>query len=136
MLNKKQAIETLECLRGDLKRFAEDESALPGFHAFLKWQFDTETAIRSIFPDKQRHLERFGSITFELSFPYHPPRLGETAEQRLRRASAPRRVFVKGMLEADAILHSMTEQVRKFWTEDGTSLNPYGPQPTSASDSL
>jgi len=135
MLKQQKAIEILECMRGELKRLVEDQNALPASPAFLKWQFDTETAIRSIFPDKQRHLQRFGSIAFRLSFPYHPPRLGETAEQRLRRASAPRRIFVEGMQEADAILHSMTEEVRKYWTEDGTSLNPQGAQPTPKHDS-
>jgi hypothetical protein len=35
------------------------------------------------------------------------------------------------MQEADAILHSMTEEVRKYWTEDGTSLNPQGAQPAT-----
>ena len=93
MVKKKQAIGILQALRGNLKRLVEDQNALPASPAFVKWQFDTETAIRSIFPDNQRHLQRFGSITFKQSFPYSQPRLGETAEQRLSRASAPRRIF-------------------------------------------
>jgi predicted nucleotide-binding protein len=129
MVKKKQAIEILEGLRDNLKRLAEDEDSLPASPAFVEWQFSTETAIRTIFPDKQRHLLRFGSITFVRSYVYNSPRLGESTQGKLHRLSAPRRVFLKGMAEADAILRSMIEEVRTYWSEDGTLLNPHGAQP-------
>ena len=126
MLKKQQAVQILERLRGDLKRLLDDENTLAGSPAFLKWHYDAETALVSIFPTNQRHLERFRRICFE-PMPGIPP---EVTPEIIRAVlAAPRQAFVVGIREAEAILHSITEEVRTYWSEDGTSLNPHGLQP-------
>ena len=136
MVNKLQAIEILECLRGDLKRLIEDEKVLADCPAFVKWYLDTDTAIQTIFPSKQGLLQRFQRIAFKSRKLRSPESGYEVLEKLADQRDGPRRVLVKGMLEADAILYSFTEEVRKYWSASGTSLNPQGVQPAPVSDSL
>jgi predicted nucleotide-binding protein len=108
-MDKNMAIKLLEELRGRIPPIKEEDAPLRS-PKFLKWQLDTQTAIEKIFPDNQGHVHRFNSINYRTS-PYHIA----TSVKDVAKAA-----FVSGMDEADAILHSMIQEIQIYWSETGT----------------
>jgi predicted nucleotide-binding protein len=107
-MDKNKAIKILEELRGRIPFIKEEEVPLRS-PIFLKWQLDTQTAIEKIFPDNEGHVHRFKSINYRTSAYNIATSVKDVATA----------AFIAGMGEADAILHSMTEEIRTYWVEGG-----------------
>lgn len=118
MLEKRKAIEILEALRGRIPVLSNQ--ATNGSPAFMKWHFDVDTAIREIFPGKTTHRYRFPS---EISFSRGVFRAGEG-----NNPAADALWFSDVMKRADAILLSMIDEIQTYWSDEGTSVNPYATQ--------
>src|ERR1041385_8333895 len=121
MVAKGKAIEMLEGLRNQCAKLREH--AIPISPEFIKWKRDVQIALRSLFPTSEEHLREFSSIEFTWIVPagYEPTEADITTALR-----NPGGAFRARMQEAEAILHSMTEEIHNFWREDGTSWHPYG----------
>ncbi len=117
MLEKKKAIEILEALRGRI--LALGQHANNNSPEFMKWHYDVDTAISHIFPSKAIHLNRFTSISFSRSV----SRAGEGSNP-----AADASWFSNSIKRADAILLSMIDEIQTYWSDEGTSVNPYATQ--------
>jgi predicted nucleotide-binding protein len=118
MVDKKNAIAILEELREGIAPLRKHSNF--GSPEFKKWQLDTQTAIETIFPLKAGHVHRFNSIVFK-----------GNAYRVLHRPDATTSAFQDGLNEAEAILRSMTDEIRKYWDENGTSEYPQKPHLTA-----
>ena len=111
MVEKKRAIEILEELRSRIPTLKENPKT--GTGAFLKWHRDAGVAIEKLFPDQPTYKAHFNGIAFHTTT-YR----GATVK------GAHERVFHSGMEKADALLHSMIEEVENFWSGDQTAKAP------------
>jgi predicted nucleotide-binding protein len=128
MVKKAQATSILEELHARIKPMLEDGSMLPSQTRFLTWQRDVKAALRNIFPSDKRHLVDFDGLSFV------PPTTSYTqktmtADSVLQALAAPRNYFVRGLTHADAMLSSIINEVKTYWSENGTSENPTGAAP-------
>lgn len=119
MVEKNRAIEILEELRSRIwSLMCPPGAASP---EFTKWHCDVEAAISHIFPDRKRYLDRITEIAFKQSA--YSSAAGTLEEQRSLR---------DGLAKAEAVLQSLIEEVKTFWKEDGTPLNPQATQPAAS----
>ena len=102
MITKEIALEKLKQQLADI-----DNIKLKGLSSpeFKKWKRDTEVIIRKIFPDIDRHLDDFKSISYILMALNTTP-----AEDHKR--------FCDGLDEAGAVLRSFIDEVYEFWDDN------------------
>jgi predicted nucleotide-binding protein len=109
-MDKNKAIKILEELKVRIPSIKEEEPPLRS-PKFLKWQLATQTAIKKIFPDNEAHVHRFESINYRTS----AYRIATSTTDVAKAA------FISGIEKADAILHSMIEEIQIYWSEGGAS---------------
>lgn len=110
MVEKRRALDILEDLKARIALLAKMSRG--GQATFLLWLHSFETAIVQIFPDENRHLSKFKELTF-VHTTKGMPNPDESA-------------VAIGLDRAEALLQAMINEVRDYWTEDGTSVNPHG----------
>jgi predicted nucleotide-binding protein len=113
MLKRNQAVGNLEELKGAIPSLAENPSVR--HPEFKRWRHKFDAAIRHIFPQNPKHLDDFRNIRFVTDI--------QTA---VTTPGANDRAFRAGLEEADCLLHALIDEIRKYWADDGTSLNPQG----------
>ena len=119
MVEKRQAIDILEDLKAKIPSLSKLSPV--GKPAFLRWHHSFETAIVQIFPNDSRYITKFNAITF-IHSSKRVPGADETA-------------VAFGLDVAEALLQAMIDEVRGYWSENGTLVNPHGQETREVSQS-
>jgi predicted nucleotide-binding protein len=107
---KKDAIAKLNGLAekvDDLARLHHEDQE------FSKWQRATDLALRNIFGEKAKNIDEFGSVHFS------PVAIGWGEGDEVFQAA-----YVRGLTEAKALLESMVEEIKEYWSEDDGAPAP------------
>jgi predicted nucleotide-binding protein len=113
MLGKQRAIKILEDLRARVLILRNP----PGSDSpeFVTWWGDVVAAIKHIFPKQPAYRDRLRGIAFKAR-----------SYRGIAYPGADEETFRRGVEKVTAVLQSMTEEIRTYWHEDGTALNPQG----------
>jgi hypothetical protein len=115
VVEKRKALDILEDLKATIRLLSK--MSPDGKIAFLRWHHTFETAIVQIFPNDNRYLSKFNAVSF-VHTTKGTPNTNESA-------------VAVGLDIAEALLQAMIDEVRGYWSEHGTSINPHG-QDTAA----
>jgi predicted nucleotide-binding protein len=114
-VDKKQAIDKLEELKAGIPELFKTPST--GHVNYVRWRPKVEAAIQHIFPNDSKYLSGFRRIAFSA-----------TVYESATNPGINERTFSDGLEKADALLHAMIDEVKTYWSESGTSVNPKAQQ--------
>jgi predicted nucleotide-binding protein len=115
MVDQARALKILEVLKGKIPSLSKNHSSASP--EFQRWRGELGNAIENIFPGKSTHRDKFSGLNFCL-MPFK-----SVTDPGVRDAA-----FQRDLGEADVLLHVMLEEIRTFWSEDGTSIKTLGQQ--------
>lgn len=106
-MNKSEAIERLEILKGKAEQLAD----MPrGSQDFKKWHRDTEVAIERIFGEGTRHSKDFSNIKYSLMM-----FMSGTPDSAFENA------YRTGVRTAITVLESLIDEVKEYWEDEPES---------------
>jgi hypothetical protein len=109
-LNKTESAEKIESLKKRAEQLLHVRRKSP---EFKKWRRDTEIAIQHIFGEDTRHSDDFLNIRYTKGF-----YTTSTAESEFQA------VYRKGIEHAIAILDSLLDEIREYWSEEPERNTP------------